>query len=144
MRDPTIQRRYVTPAICPGCTRVYLRQMHRLASFVTLLLLLAGAGPVLACVSAGAMTTGESACCRAMHGKCGDMGKQSCCGTQIQSDGQPQIAAKEPPAGNDQFVINRLTAQIVAAPLTVAFSRDVPSADSPPGLLAIKITVLRI
>jgi hypothetical protein len=67
--------------------------MRRLVSIVAILLLLASAAPVMACLTNVVMSHEESACCRAMNGQCGHMEKMGCCQTEIRADETPQIAA---------------------------------------------------
>ena len=71
--------------------------MRRLASIVAILLLLAAAAPVMACMTSVVMSREESAYCRAMHGQCGGMTKMGCCRMEIRTDETPQIA----PRSND-------------------------------------------
>lgn len=70
--------------------------MRRLPALLAILLLLTTASPMLACVAGGSMTTQESACCRSMHGQCGDMAGTRCCQPQSQTDNHPQLAATTP------------------------------------------------
>jgi hypothetical protein len=66
--------------------------LRRLASLVTVLLLLMTAAPVMACVTEQQMSQSENACCQMMHGKCGDMAKTGCCRVEVK-DPQPQVAS---------------------------------------------------
>ena len=70
--------------------------MRRLASIVAILLLLAAAAPVMACVTSVVMSREENACCRAMHGQCGQMEKMGCCRTEVRTDETPRIASTFP------------------------------------------------
>jgi hypothetical protein len=124
--------------------RVYCLCMRRLASIVALLLVFSGAAPVLACITLSAMSHEESACCRAMHGNCGEMAKMSCCRTEIQTDGHPQIATTAPSSDLHWVVVNRLAPTLIAPRILAASFLDIPPENSPPGLLATQITVLRI
>jgi hypothetical protein len=116
--------------------------MRRLASIVALLLLLSAAAPVLACMTDSTMSHEENACCRAMHGNCGEMAKTGCCRTELRTDEHPQIATKVPSIDIHWAVIDWLT-PAVAAVQTVPSLRA-PDEHSPPGLLTAKTTVLRI
>jgi len=118
--------------------------MRRLAGIVALLLLLSGAAPVLACVTTVAMDHQESACCRAMHGNCGEMAKLGCCQTEVRTDGQPQIPAAAQSFDPHWVMVNWVTPEPVASHLLTSSFLDVPPEHSPPGLLAMKLTVLRI
>jgi hypothetical protein len=118
--------------------------MRRLAGIVALLLLFTGAAPVLACMTTRPMNHQESACCRTMHGNCGDMANMGCCRTEVRTDGHPQIAATAPSVAHHWVVVNWLAATVFA-PRTIALSfLNIPPEHSPPGLLATKITVLQI
>ena len=118
--------------------------MRRLASIVAILLLLTAVTPVLACVTGGAMSREESACCRSMHGQCEEMAKMGCCRTEVQKDEAPQIAATSPATDIHWVCIAQL------APLAASMQRHAiisllsPIEHSPPGLLTTKVTVLRI
>jgi len=118
--------------------------MRRLASIVAILLLLTSAAPVMVCVTSVVMNHEESACCRAMHGQCGEMAKMGCCRTEVRTDETPQIATTSP-AIDVQWVC---VAHLPSLPTTVhsltAAVWRVPEEHSPPGLLAAKTTVLRI
>jgi hypothetical protein len=118
--------------------------MRRLASIVAILLLITAAAPVMACLTNVVMSHEESACCRAMHGQCGQMEKMGCCRTEVRIDGTPQIAATSP-ATNVQWVC---VAHLPALSTPVHFVAStvwlMPDEHSPPGLLTAKTTVLRI
>jgi hypothetical protein len=118
--------------------------MRRLASFLAIFILLSTAAPLLACMTGSTMNQTESACCRAMHGNCGDMAKMGCCRTEVRSDEHPQLAASAPTFTLHFVVVNWLVSFLVE-PQTVppALSR-IPDAHSPPGLLIARTTVLRI
>jgi len=118
--------------------------MRRLASIVAVFLLLTAVAPVLACMTGGAMSHEESACCRAMHGQCGDMVKMGCCRTKIRTDVSPQIAATSPSAGIQWTVVAQVAP--LASPVRTFPSvlLQMPEDYFPPGLLTAKITVLRI
>jgi hypothetical protein len=118
--------------------------MRRFASFVAILILLSAAAPLLACMTDSAMTQEESACCRSMHGKCGDMATMGCCGIEVRTDNHPQMPSLAPSTDVHFVVISWL-------PPVVTETQNVPPAllrrpdeHSPPGLVVAKIAVLRI
>jgi hypothetical protein len=117
---------------------------RRLTSIVAILLLLTAAAPVMACLTSVVMSREESACCRAMHGQCGQMEKMGCCRTEVRTDDTPQIAATSP-ATNVQWVC---VAHPSALSTPVRFLAStlwlMPDEHSPPGLLTAETTVLRI
>jgi hypothetical protein len=117
--------------------------MRRLASIVAILLLLAAAAPVMACVTSVAMSREESACCRAMHGQCGQMEKMGCCRTEVRTDETPQIAAGSP-ATDVQWICVAHVSTLPTPLHLVVFVWRVPDEHSPPGLLTAQTTVLRI
>jgi len=117
--------------------------MRRVAGIVALLLLLSGAAPVLACMTTSAMNHEESACCRAMHGKCGDMTKMGCCRTEVRSDTDPQIPTAAPSLHLHWVVISWLVPGITPQALAGSVLRT-STGHSPPGLPSAIITVLRI
>ena len=117
--------------------------MRRLAGIVALLLLFSGAAPVLACVTATAMSHEESACCRAMHGNCGDMAKMGCCRIEVRTDNSPQIPTAAPSFDLHWVVIHWVAP--IARPNAVAVSSLAASiGHSPPELPAASISILRI
>jgi hypothetical protein len=91
------------------------------------------------------MSRMESACCREMHGQCGEMAKQGCCQTESQTDSRPQIA-NLPAAIELQWVCLSQLPSPFAAPLhgNALTLSQMPQEHSPPGLLTAKMTVLRI
>lgn len=117
--------------------------MRRLISLVAVLLLLASAAPVMACVTNLAMSHEESACCRSMHGQCGEMAKQGCCQTVVHNDA-PQFATESATLAIHWTVLAQVTS------LTRPVALDNPTwqmflaEHSPPGLLIAQTTVLRI
>ena len=118
--------------------------MRRLASFVAILILLLTAAPLLACMTGKTMNQEESACCRAMHGNCGDMVKMGCCKTEIKADQSPQIASAGP-ATIVHFAVITWLAPLLPSVLTAPSSLfRSPDEHSPPGLLTAQISVLRI
>jgi hypothetical protein len=118
--------------------------MRRLVSIVAILLLLASAAPVMACLTNVAMSHEESGCCRAMHGQCAHMQKMGCCQTEVRTDDTPQIAATSP-AIAVQWICVGHPPSLSIQPLSVAsILWRLPNDHSPPGLLTTKITVLRI
>jgi len=117
--------------------------MRRLASLVAIFILLSTAAPLLACMTGSAMNQEESACCRAMHGNCGDMAKMGCCRTEVRTDEHPQLAATAPPIDVHWTVAGWL-APVLTHRQTVPSSLRAPDEHSPPGLLTATIIVLRI
>ncbi len=81
-----------------------LVRVRRLASFVAIFILLSTAAPLLACMTGRTMNHEESACCRSMHGNCGDMAKMGCCKTEVKTDESPQLATVAP-ATNVHFAV---------------------------------------
>ena len=118
--------------------------MRRLASIVALILLLAAAAPMMACVTSTAMSHEENDCCRAMHGNCGKMAKAGCCRTEVRTDEHPQIATTATSIELHWAVIDWLIPAFFAAQTAPSFSFAVPAEHSPPGLITVKTTVLRI
>jgi hypothetical protein len=118
--------------------------MKRFASIVALFLLLSAAAPVLACMTESTMSHEESACCRAMHGNCGEMAKMGCCQTGVGTDEHPQMAATAPSIEVHWVVVDRPMPESVAAQTAPFAFLDFPAEHSPPGLLVAKISVLRI
>jgi hypothetical protein len=118
--------------------------MRRLSTIVALLLLFIAVAPALACVAGSAMSPEEAACCRSMHGQCGEMAKMGCCRTELRTDEAPQVAAI-PPTSEIQWVCVAQLAPLAATPRTITPALlQAPQDFSPPGLLTTKITVLRI
>jgi len=118
--------------------------MRRPATILAVLILLLTAAPLLACMADRAMSQEESACCRAMHGKCGGMEKMGCCRTEIPGDEHPQLAAASPTIDLHFAVVDWLepiAIQVQDAPSFVLESAD---GHSPPGLIIARTTVLRI
>jgi hypothetical protein len=118
--------------------------MRRLASIVAILLLLAAAAPVMACVTGMVMSHEETACCRAMHGQCGQMKKMGCCRTEVRTDETPQIAATSPAADVQWVCVAHVSALLTPLHLVASTIWIVPDEHSPPGLLVAQTTVLRI
>ena len=118
--------------------------MRRFASIVAILFLLTAVAPVLACMTSGTMSREESACCRSMHGQCGEMAKMGCCRTEVQKDETPQIAATSPATDVHWVCVAQLAPLAASMQTHASVSLLSPIEHSPPGLLATKITVLRI
>ena len=118
--------------------------MRRLASIVAILLLLAAAAPVMACVTSVVMSREESACCRAMHGQCGQMEKMGCCRTEVRTDETPQIAATSPATDVQWVCVAHVSTLPIPLYLAASTVWSVPDEHSPPGLLTAQTTVLRI
>jgi hypothetical protein len=117
--------------------------MRRFVSIVALLLLFAGAAPLLACLTNPAMSHGESACCRAMHDKCGAMATMGCCRTETQTDEYPQMAPKSA-VDPHVDVVTPLGATVIAPRMAAPFFLEAPREYWPPGLLTASTIVLRI
>jgi hypothetical protein len=118
--------------------------MRRLASILSILILLSTAAPLLACVTDGVRSQEESACCRAMHGKCDGMEKMGCCRAEDRTDEHPQLAASAPMIDLHLAVVDWLghfAFKVQNVPTTTFRMADAPS---PPGLFIARITVLRI
>ena len=114
--------------------------MRRAAGVVAILLLLITAAPVLACVTDSAMTPEERACCRSMHGECGEMPKTGC---ESYPDFHPQLAASSSNLDLAVLVVMSMVSQFTWAPtLDLPLSRF-PDGHPPPGLLLAKTAVLR-
>jgi hypothetical protein len=122
--------------------------MRRLSAFIVVLFLLSTAAPIMACATGSAMTQAESACCRSMHGDCGDMAAMGCCQKQLRTDNSPQLATSAPSVEVQWTAVTYLP-QLADrfAEITLLVSRvqlQAPLEHSPPGLRIAKITVLRI
>jgi hypothetical protein len=118
--------------------------MRRLASIFAIFILLLTAAPLLACMTDSEMSKEESACCRAMHGKCDGMENMGCCRTAVQADEHPQLAVSAPTIDLHLAVVGWLepfVPEVQSVPPSVLGIAD---AHSPPGLLVARITVLRI
>jgi hypothetical protein len=118
--------------------------MRRTANILAIFILLWSATPLLACMTESVMNQEESACCRAMHGKCDGMEKMGCCRTEVRTDEHPQLAASAPMIDLHFAVVDWLEPfvfQVRNIPPSVLRIAD---AHSPPGLVITKITVLRI
>jgi len=128
----------------PGQRCILEPEMRRLASIVALVLMLTSVAPVLACMTVGTMSREESACCRSMNGECGQMAKMGCCKTVARTDEAPQIGARAVETSTQWVCVSRL-APLAARIQTPATDISMaPIEHSPPGLLAAKISVLRI
>jgi len=90
------------------------------------------------------MSQQESACCRSMHGNCGDMAKMGCCNTEVRTDHSPELATV-PLATDVHFaVVAWLQPQLPSVQPLPRSLLKAPDEHSPPGLLTAQITVLRI
>jgi hypothetical protein len=90
------------------------------------------------------MSQEESACCRAMHGKCGGMEKMGCCQTEVRTDEHPQLASSAPTIDLHLAVVGWLRPfafEVQNVPPSILRIAD---AHSPPGLVIARITVLQI
>jgi hypothetical protein len=117
--------------------------MRRLISFVAVLLLVASAAPVMACVTNLAMSHTESACCRSMHGQCGEMAKMGCCQTVVHND-SPQFATESATLAVHWTVLALGISLIRPVTLDSPTQPIFLAEHSPPGLLIVRTTVLRI
>jgi hypothetical protein len=117
---------------------------RRLTSIVAILLLLTAAAPVMACLTSVVMSREESACCRAMHGQCGQMEKMGCCRTEVRTDDTPQIAATSPATDVQWVCVAHLSALSTPVRFVASTLWLMPDEHSPPGLLTAETTVLRI
>ena len=124
--------------------RIFKQRMRRLASIITILLLLSAAAPVLACMTGDVMSHEENACCRTMHGKCGEMAKTGCCRTEVRTNENPQIATAGPSMDLHWAVMDWLTPALITVQTVPSFLLDAPDEHSPPGLVTARTTVLRI
>jgi len=118
--------------------------MRRLSAFLAILLLLATSAPLMACVTGSAMSAQESACCKSMHGDCGDMAQMGCCHKQIKTDAATQLAAL---AQLPQVHWIAVAFPVSLADCVVLRPRagfEAPQEHSPPGLQIARTTVLRI
>lgn len=118
--------------------------MRRLAGILAIFILLLTAAPLLACMTKSAMSQEESACCRAMHGKCDGMEKMGCCRTEVRSDEQPQLAVSAPILDLHLAVVDWLKPFAFEARNLPSSVLEAADAHSPPGLVIARITVLRI
>jgi len=99
---------------------------------------------VLACVTGEALSHAESDCCREMHGQCGEMAKTGCCQVDVKSDVQPQLAGAAVSIDAPLLVLDGLVvAEAFELPTAVVVSK-LPNEHSPPGLILVRITNLRI
>lgn len=100
--------------------------------------------PVLACAATPKMTRVEQDCCQQMHGKCGEMAKQGCCQIEVRSD-SIQLPAHVVAAPVLPLVaIAFLYPLLVGLPSSAGYPGQFPNQHSPPGLLIVSTTVLRI
>jgi hypothetical protein len=118
--------------------------MRRLSAFIVILLLLSTAAPVMACVTGNAMTQTESACCRAMHGDCGDMAAMGCCQKQLRTDNSPQLATAAPSTEVQWIVLAYVPRLAAPLPLVSRTRLQAPVEHSPPGLRIAETINLRI
>jgi len=117
--------------------------MRRLLSIVAILILLASAAPVMACVTDLAMSHTESACCRSMHGECGQMAKQGCCQTVVHN-ASPQVATESVTLAVYWTVFAQTDRLIRPLMLDDPTRQTFLTQHFPPGLLIAQTTVLRI
>lgn len=156
IQDRALSEEYEGCSVAPGCpfrvkcisgslhNGILESGMHRLASFVAILLLLVTVSPALACVTDRAMSHEESVCCRTMHHQCGQMVKQGCCRMELRSGERPQLLASAPHTDVHWAVVARLASTAVSHRMIVLSLLQSPVEHAPPGLLTAKATVLRI
>jgi hypothetical protein len=118
--------------------------VRRLASLVAILLVLFTAAPLLACMTASAMTSEESACCHQMQSNCGDMARMGCCRTETHTNQNPQLATHAPSIDLPLAMVARLDPVLTSACPSSLMPFRAPEEYSPPGLLTAAFTVLRI
>jgi hypothetical protein len=121
--------------------------MRRLVGILAIFILLLTAAPLEACMTDSAMNRQESACCRAMHGKCSGMEKMGCCQTEVRTDEHPQLASSAPKIDLHVVVVDWLEPFVFAVhnvPPSALAVPEIADAHSPPGLVIARTTVLRI
>jgi hypothetical protein len=118
--------------------------MRRLASVFAIFILLVTAAPLLACMTDSVMSQEESACCRAMHGKCDGMEKMGCCRTEVRGSQHPQLAASAPRIDLHLAVVDWVEPFVSEVQYVPRCILGIADAHSPPGLVIARITVLRI
>ena len=126
------------------CVGTYTGSMRRLLGIVALLLLISGAAPVFACVTDGATTREQSACCQGMPNNCQALAKMSCCRTDLRTDEQPQVYATGPSADHVWVVSDWLAPADISPRVVASSSPGRAWEHSPPGMLATRTTVLQI
>ena len=118
--------------------------MRRFAIALVMLLAITAVAPVMACATGEAMTNGETSCCRAMHGQCGEMAKTGCCETKVRGEDASQVAAT-PSVNSCCWVgVAHLAADGLPVTAPIGGLTQVPHRYLPPGLPASRVTVLRI
>jgi hypothetical protein len=90
------------------------------------------------------MAASESACCRSMHGDCGDMAKTGCCRVEAKSDEQPQIAASGPSVDRPATIALPVWIPVAFRIAPTVIVLKIPDEHSPPGLIVVRISNLRI
>ena len=125
-------------------TAIYNRGVRRLATFVVMLLLMTGAAPVLACVTGAAMSKTQTACCREMHGQCGEMAKTGCCGVELKSDVQPQLMTAAVSMDVRWVWLGAAWVPMKTGMVVSGSGLKAPDQHSPPGLVVARISKLRI
>lgn len=128
--------------LCPA--RNIVITVCRLVSFVAILLLLITAAPVLACATDSGMSREERACCRAMHGSCGEMANTGCCKVKVRADTHPPLASATPDIRFVQAFIQWVVLSFAPGQSIPPAVLRYPDEHSPPGLLIAELTVLRI
>ncbi len=128
-----------------GAASILRLSMRRIAQLAAVLLLLTTAMPVLACVAGSRMSREESACCRVMHGRCGNMAKMGCCRTELRTEQTPQIEAIQPTTQIQMVVVvDPWIPRVILVQAVVPARLRLPESYLPPGLMTARTTVLRI
>jgi hypothetical protein len=99
---------------------------------------------MLACVSGSTLMHEEKACCRAMHGHCGDMEKMGCCRNEGKTDNLPQLPSSAPITDLQWITVSKLATVPDAVLLNSMVLHKAPDEHSPPGLQIARTTNLRI
>jgi hypothetical protein len=118
--------------------------MRRLTGILAIFILLLTAAPLLACMTGSVMSKEETACCRAMHGKCDGMENMGCCRSEVRTDDHPQLAASAPTIDLHFAVVDWLEPFISDVQSVPPSTLRIEDAHAPPGLVIARTTVLRI
>jgi len=117
---------------------------------VSILAMLLAALPVMACARPGAaMTAAEHDCCKHMAEQCGRSGmakSHGCCQTQVSPSDSHALKVSSSQVDHSLLELHAqpIALQAIADP-QLMFSTSIPCAThSPPGLLSLVTTVLRI
>ena len=119
--------------------------MRRFGSAVAVVLILTMMAPALACAAGRAMGSSERACCKSMHGHCGDMAGQGCCQPELRSDvSQPPVPVTSTPLALPVVLVAVVYPPSPRLYAAEGYRRSFLRDHSPPGLLIADSTVLRI